>query len=148
LGTWEYLLTIEHDNVPPSDGLIKLLESIENHKEYTAISGLYWTKGEGGCAQIWGDINDPIVNYRPQIPKADSLQECYGLGMGFCLWQLQKLRDPNLPNPLFRTKASATEGVGTQDLSFWGEARKHGHRCAVDTRVKVGHYDSDRDLIW
>jgi hypothetical protein len=148
LSTWEYLLTIEHDNIPPADGVLKLLESIETHPEYTALSGLYWTKGEGGCSQIWGDITDPVVNYRPQVPKLDTLQECYGLGMGFCLWQLQKLKDPNLPKPLFRTKASITEGVGTQDLAFWGEARKHGHRCAVDTRVKVGHYEESRDIIW
>jgi hypothetical protein len=148
LTKWEYLLTIEHDNMPPVDGVLKLLESMDQHPEYTALSGLYWTKGEGGVPQIWGDITDPVVNYRPQPPKPDTLHECYGLGMGFCLWQLQKLKDPKLPNPLFRTKASAAEGVGTQDLTFWSEARKHGHRCAVDTRVKVGHYDLARDLVW
>src|SRR5690349_8226678 len=48
LNEWEYLLTIEHDNCPPVDGLVKLIAQMEAHPEYAAIGGLYWTKGEGG----------------------------------------------------------------------------------------------------
>ena len=49
----EYVLTVEHDNCPPSDGLVKLIERMEEHPELHAIGGLYFTKGEGGVAQIW-----------------------------------------------------------------------------------------------
>ena len=147
LAQWEYLLTVEHDNLPPSDGVLRLIESMEAHPEYTAISGLYWTKGEGGVPQIWGDPEDPVLNFRPQAPKADTLQECCGIGMGFALWSLRLLRERRLPDPIFKTVAGAS-GMATQDLYFWGEARKHGHRCAVDTRVKVGHYDVERDIVW
>jgi hypothetical protein len=147
LSQWEYLLTMEHDNTPPADGAIKLIETMEQHPELTAVSGLYWTKGECGCPQIWGDVSDPVLNFRPQSPRPDTVQECCGVGMGFCLWRLAALRDPRLSRPLFVTKADAS-GVGTQDLYFWGNARKHGHRCAVDTRVKVGHYDVERDMTW
>src|SRR5258706_1159362 len=31
LGQWEYLLTIEHDNIPPSDGIVKLIRRMEEH---------------------------------------------------------------------------------------------------------------------
>jgi hypothetical protein len=31
--------------------------------------------------------------------------------------------------------------VGTQDLYFWGDAKKYGYRCAIDCDVMVGHYD-------
>lgn len=36
----------------------------------------------------------------------------------------------------------------TQDLYFYEDARKHGYRFACDTRVKVGHYDYQNDIVW
>lgn len=147
LSQWEYILTLEHDNVPPSDGVIKLLESMEAHPEYACIGGLYWTKGEGGVPQIWGDPNDPVLNFRPQVPRQHTLQECCGTGMGFNLWRLSMFKDEKLRKPWFKTIAGA-EGVGTQDLYAWGDFRKHGYRCAIDTRVLVGHYDHGTDMTW
>ena len=147
LSGWEYILTIEHDNMPPADGLLMLIETMDRHPEYTAVSGLYWTKGEGGVPQIWGDPKDPILNFRPQAPIPDTVQECCGIGMGFALWRIGKLKKGPLPEPLFKTVVGAG-GVSTQDLYFWAEARKHGHRCAVDTRCRVGHYDPERDIVW
>ena len=52
LSKWEYVLMIEHDNAPPPDGVVKLVERLEEHKEFSAISGLYFTKGHGGVPQI------------------------------------------------------------------------------------------------
>lgn len=145
---WEYLLTIEHDNIPPPDGLLKLLARMEAHPEYACIGGLYWTKGEGGVPQIWGDPKDPVTNFRPQPPDLEGgLVECCGTGMGFNLWRLSMFKDEKLKKPWFKTLASA-EGVGTQDLYFWGEARKYGYRCAIDCGVKVGHYDVNTDICW
>lgn len=140
LSQWEYVLTIESDNIPPPDGVLRLIEDMEQHPEYACIGGLYWCKGEGGCAHIWGDPKDPIMNFRPQIPIPDTVQECNGSSMGFHLWRMSLFKDARLPRPFFRTKAGP-EGVGTQDLAFWGEAKKYGYRTAVDTRVRVGHYD-------
>jgi hypothetical protein len=144
---WEYLLTIEHDNTPPQDGLIKLLESMDAHPEYSCIGGLYWTKGEGGVPQIWGDPNDPVLNFRPQVPLSNTVQECCGTGMGFNLWRMSMFKDKRLRRPWFKTLAGA-EGVGTQDLYFWGDARKYGFRCAIDTRVLVGHWDQATGINW
>jgi hypothetical protein len=153
LGQWEYLLTIEHDNCPPNDGLVKLIHRMEQHPEYACIGGLYWTKGEGGVPQIWGDIKDPVMNFRPQPPDLNGgLVECWGTGMGFNLWRLSMFKDDRLRKPWFKTVAGA-EGVGTQDLYFWGDARKYGYRCAIDCGVKVGHYDLEGkfgppDIMW
>jgi hypothetical protein len=143
LSTWEYVLTIEADNAPPPDGLVKLLERMEAHPELSAISGLYWCKGPGGAPHIWGDLRDPVVNYRPQVPVPGQLVECCGLSMGFTLYRMAMFRDlaPKIEKPWFKTKASREEGCGTQDLHFWANARKFGHRCAVDCAVTVGHYD-------
>lgn len=147
LSQWEYLLTIEHDNLPPPDGLLALLTRMEAHPEFACIGGLYFTKGEGGVAQIWGDPTDPVLNFRPQVPVPGQLVECCGTGMGFNLWRLAMFKDTRLQRPWFRTLAGR-EGVGTQDLAFWSDARKYGYRCAIDCAVTVGHLDVDRDIVW
>lgn len=147
LSQWEYLLTIEHDNIPPADGLVKLIKRMEEHPEFACIGGLYWTKGEAGVPQIWGDPKDTL-NFRPQAPDPNGgLVECNGTGMGFNLWRLNMFKDDRLRKPWFKTVADAT-GVGTQDLYFWADARKNGYRCAISCDVKVGHYDLENDICW
>jgi hypothetical protein len=155
LSKWEFILTVEHDNSPPADGVIKLVEKMEEHPEYDCIGGLYFTKGPGGCAQIWGDPKDPVVNFRPQPPDpAGGLVECCGTGMGFNLWRMSLFKDERIKKPWFRTlNGKDGTGVATQDLTFWSEARKHGHRCAIDCSVRVGHYDlggtfGPEDFMW
>ncbi len=147
LSKWEYILTIESDNIPPPDGVIALVERMEAHPEMDCIGGLYFTKGEGGVPQIWGDVKDPILNFRPQPPIPGKLIECCGTGMGFNLWRMKMFKDKRLRKPWFKTIAGK-EGVGTQDLYFWGDARKYGYRCAIDCAVTVGHYDVETDIIW
>src|SRR4029077_9821693 len=34
---WEFLLTIEHDNLAPSDGVVQLIKRMEAHPEFSAI---------------------------------------------------------------------------------------------------------------
>jgi hypothetical protein len=155
LNQWEYILTIEHDNAPPSDGVVKLIERMEERPEFSAISGLYFTKGPEGVPQIWGDIKDPVFNFRPQQPDINGgLVECYGTGMGFLLCKLSMFKNELLRKPWFKTlNGKDGQGIGTQDLYFWGDARKHGYRCAVDCSVRVGHYDLEGkfgppDTMW
>jgi len=147
LSQWEYLLTVEHDNTPPPDGVLKLIARMDEHPEYACIGGLYWTKGEGGVPQIWGDPRDPVLNYRPQPPVPGQLVECCGTGMGFNLWRLAMFKDERLARPWFKTLAGAG-GLGTQDLAFWTDARKYGYRCAIDCGVLVGHYDNRTGINW
>jgi hypothetical protein len=146
LGQWEYILTIEHDNMPPPDGVLKLCEQMEAHPEFACIGGLYFTKGEGGVAQIWGDPKDPVLNFRPQVPVNDALVECCGTGMGFNLFRMSMFKDAKLRKPWFVTQTKS--GTATQDLYAWSDFRKHGYRCAVDCSVKVGHYDLSTDTVW
>lgn len=143
LGSWEYMLTIEHDNIPPADGVLRLIERMEAHPEFSCIGGLYFTKGYGGVPQVWGDPKDPVLNFRPQLPDPNGgLVECNGTGMGFNLWRLEMFKDEKLRRPWFKTVAGK-EGVGTQDLHFWSDAKKYNYRCAIDCSVKVGHYDHE-----
>ena len=146
LSKYKFILTMEADNVVPPDGVLSLVRRMEAHPEYACIGGLYFTKGEGGVPQIWGDVTDPVLNFRPQVPRPGELVECNGTGMGFNLWRMDLFKDEKLKRPWFRTVAGK-EGVGTQDLVFWGDARKHGHRCAIDCGVLVGHVD-DSGFVW
>lgn len=150
LSQWEYILTLEHDNMPPGDGVVRLVEQMERHPEFACIGGLYWTKGEGGVPQIWGDPRDPVLNFRPQPPDpSGGLVECCGTGMGFNLFRLEMFKNPNLRRPWFKTLTGLEgQGVATQDLYFWNDARKWGYRCAIDCSVKVGHYDFSNDIVW
>jgi hypothetical protein len=147
LGQWEYLLTVEHDNLPPPDGVLRLLERMESNPKYDCIGGLYFTKGHGGVPQIWGDPRDPVLNFRPQMPDLNGgLVECNGTGMGFNLWRMSMFRDKKLRKPWFVTQKK--DGIATQDLYAWSDFRKHGYRCAIDCSVKVGHLDQASDTVW
>jgi hypothetical protein len=153
LKKFKYILTLEHDNSPPQDGLVRLLMHAEAHPEFAAIGGLYWTKGPGGVAQIWGDPKSSDMNYRPQKPIPGQLVECRGVGMGFTLYRTKTFMDRRLRKPWFKTTSSKKEGCATQDLYFWGDAQKHGYRCAVACDVHVGHYDHEGkfgppDTMW
>jgi hypothetical protein len=146
LKKWKYLLTIEEDNCPPADGLLKLYESIE---KFDAVSGLYWTKGEGGMPMIYGHPKEMPKNFVPQMPQPESLQECNGLGMGFDLFKISMFQ--KLPSPWFRTVQEITQNGGrqyTQDLYFFEQAGRQGYRFACDTRVKVGHFDAEHNMMW
>lgn len=140
LAHFKYLLTVEEDNMPPPDGLVKLLESI---KDYDAVGGLYWTKGEGGQPMIYGAPDVFPIDFRPQVPIPNTVQRCNGLGMGFTLFRMSMFRDPSILRPLFKTSNG-----GTQDLYFFKNAAKRGYRFASDNRVKVGHYDRNTGIIW
>lgn len=150
LKDWEYILTIEHDNAPPPDGVIKLIERMEEHPEFSCISGGYFTKGEGGCFQAWGDPKDPTPNFRPQLPDPNGgLIECCGTGMGFAIWRVAMFKDERLRRPWFKTlNGKDGQGIGTQDLYFAGDARKYGYKFAVDCGCRVGHYSASDDMMW
>lgn len=147
LSTWKYILTLEEDNAPPPDGLLKLYESMD---KYSVVGGLYWTKGEGGQPMIYGDVNEMPKNFVPQLPLVDTLQPCNGLGMGFNLFRLDMFK--KLERPWFKTIQEYIPGQGsrayTQDLYFYEQAARDGHRFACDTRVKVGHWDEANQTMW
>ncbi|MBE3086933.1 MAG: hypothetical protein IMZ64_12040 [Bacteroidetes bacterium] len=149
LSQYKYILTIEEDNMPPADGLLKLYESMD---QYDVVQGLYWTKGEGGQPMIYGDPKVMPKNFIPQIPRVGEVQHCNGLGMGFNLFKLDIFKNPNLTKPWFKTVQEVIPGVGarayTQDLYFYELASKEGYKFAVDNRVKVGHYDLVNDIVW
>jgi hypothetical protein len=149
LSKWKYILTIEEDNIPPPDGLLKLYESMD---KYDVVGGLYWTKGEGGQPMIYGNPLIRPLNFIPQMPRTETVQEANGLGMGFNLFKMDIFKNPQLPKPYFKTVQEFIPGTGgrmySQDLYFYENAGKLDYKFACDTRILVGHYDADADVIW
>lgn len=147
LSKFKYLLTVEDDNIPPPDGLLRLLESIE---DYDAVGGLYWTKGEAGQPMIYGDPSVQPLNFIPQQVQSGMVQRCNGLGMGFTLFRIAVFK--KLDRPWFETKQEWNPNTGvkcyTQDLHCYERMCKLGMRIACDTRVKVGHLDIENDHLW
>ena len=147
LSKFKYLCTIEHDNLPPPDGLLKLYESIEN---FDVVGGLYWTKGEDGQPMIYGNPLELPKNFIPQKPIPDCVQPANGLGMGFNLFKLDMFK--KMKGGWFKTLQEYDPNTGarayTQDLYFYENAAKEGYKFACDTRVKVGHLDTSTNIIW
>lgn len=149
LQNWKYILTLEEDNCPPPDGLLKLYENMD---KYDVIGGLYWTKGIDGKPMCYGKPDVFPVNFAPFMPEPDTVTKCNGLGMGFTLFKTEIFKNPKLKKPFFETVQKYVPGSGvqgyTQDLKFFEEAGKLGYRFACDSRVKVGHYDLANDQMW
>ena len=144
---FKYMLTWEDDVMPPPDGLIRLYEAMD---DYDCIQGLYYTKGEEGQPMIYGDINDPVINFRPQVPKPDTIQQCYGLGMGFNLFKMDMFKTVQAPWFVTEQKWDPSSGAKcyTQDLHFYEKAGRLGFKFACDTRIRMGHYDEGSDIVW
>ncbi len=115
---WPYVLTMEEDNCPQPDSLLKLYEAID---QFDAVGGLYWVKGDLGQPMIYGDPNVMPRNFVPQIPRPDCIQPCNGLGMGFTLFKMDMFK--KIPKPWFKTLQDMVPGQGmraaTQDLYFF-----------------------------
>lgn len=145
LPQFRFMLTVEEDNLPPSDGLLKLYENICTCKvlcsdHYAIVAGLYFTKGPGGQPMIYGDPSGAF-GYQPQVPRTDQIQECNGTGMGFTLWRLDVFE--HIAKPYFETATGYT-----QDLYCMKKVREAGYRIASDNRVKVGHLDVNTGEVW
>lgn len=146
LSKFKYVLTIEEDNLPPPDGLLKLYESMD---EYDVVGGLYWGKGDSGFPMIFGDPKDP-TDFKPVTPVENSLQQANALGMGFNLFKLDIFR--HISKPWFKTVEGKDDkgnicGI-TQDVYFYQKAAETGYKFACDTSILVGHYDSKTDIVY
>ena len=147
LSKFKFLLTVEDDNLPPPDALLKIYEGMN---DYDVIGGLYWTKGEGGQPMIYGNPYQQPLNFVPQAVQPETVQHTNGLGMGFTLFKMSVFK--KVEKPWFKTEQSYNPNTGsrayTQDLYFFEKLAKAGGRVACDTRVRIGHIDIEADQVW
>ena len=163
LSTWKYILTLEDDNIVPSDAHIRLLESI-NTGPFDAVGGIYWTKGDFNMPMVYGSpeiyAQQGYLEFVPRdvnslLKNGASVVECNGLAMGCTLYRMSLFKE--IPKPWFSTvcdvvsdKVTGATGAMnmTQDLYFCANAKKLGKRFAADLRVKVGHLDVASGIVY
>ena len=159
LKDFKFILTVEYDNIipfiPNTQGpLMMLYETME--KGFDAVGGLYWTKGNPSMPLLYGDPKENRKEAAGMFKvrhdwKPDDIVECNGMGMGFTLFKLDLFKDKRIKKPWFQTINDHSDKgprLYTQDLSFFEKFRNSGYRCAVDTRVKVGHLDFRSGIIY
>lgn len=157
LSKWKYILTLEDDNIPPSDAHVRLIESM--HKfNFDAVSGIYFTKGEINMPMAYGDPEEykrtGVLDFKPlnvsEALKRGEVVEVNGIAMGCGLWKLELFKQ--IPPPWFVTVNDIVPDKGvqcfTQDLYFCNRAKAAGKRFAVDFRVRVGHLDVNTGEVY
>lgn len=164
--TWDYIMTVEDDNILPVDAHIRLLEAMEECPGADAVSGIYFTKSEFSMPMAYGDPVEFLmtgkISFRPRTPEevGEALKKGYcmevnGIAMGCALWKMDLMR--YVPPPWFVTVSDIvkdTDGntIGpmsyTQDLKFCERAKRMGKRFYVDFRCKVGHLDVNTGEVY
>lgn len=142
LKNFKYILTIEEDNLPPADGLLKLYENID---KYDVVGGLYWSKSENGFPMIFGNPENGLYDSAPRVPKSGELVEANALGMGFNLFKLDMFKQ--IEGPWFKT-VEQEDNLLTQDFYFYRKASEKGFKFACDCRVLVAHLDTKNDILY
>ncbi len=137
MSKFTYVLTLEDDNLPPPNAVLKLLHVLE-HSDYDAVSGLYHTKSAPSVPLVLGDIRKPD-DFTAQ-PVTQGVVEVNAIPMGCALWRLQLFR--SMPAPWFKTEGAS------HDIYFARNARAAGHRFAVDLDLRVGHMDTETEVIY
>lgn len=163
LSKCRWLLTMEDDNLPPPDGLLKLVESMITHEQnddkYWALSGLYWTKPSRDVIEhapiAWGcpDLGEWNL-MTPPLKEDGSVTQCCLIPQGFTLYDLNIFR--KLPYPWFKTVEkfdptlpSLDQSIATTQDNYLFEAMwKEGMKVGVRADVSVGHLDSKTNQIW
>jgi len=161
LSSSRFLLTMEDDNLPPPDGIIKLVESFLKHEQsgdkYWAISGVYWTKPSRDCIEhapiAWGCPHTGEWNMDvPPISEDENITQCCLIPQGFTLYDLDLFR--KIEYPWFKTVEHKPEQDidwtpgETQDSYFFKKVWDAGYKVGVRGDVQVGHIDSQTRQIW
>jgi cellulose synthase/poly-beta-1,6-N-acetylglucosamine synthase-like glycosyltransferase len=161
LGRYKFMLTLEDDNIPPPDAMVKLLKTLRDHPEFDAVSGLYRRKtdpydpllcGTPSRFAETGELEFGLRDPEEQI-KAGELIEVNGIPMGCALWRMDLFREIDPPwyvtvNEHVKMNGKLMGGRNmTQDLAFCEKARRAGKRFAVNCAVRVGHMDLDSQTV-
>lgn len=158
LSRFKYVLSLEDDNLPPPDGLLRLLESMaaaeKKGEDLWAVSGLYWSKGKDGVPLAFGDTRRPEWNLDFVEHAQDAVTPCYLIPQGFTLYRTDLFR--KLPYPWFKTVAEFDKSAPpldqfmryTQDSHFCRTCFGAGLRVGVRADVRVGHLDIETGQVW
>ena len=159
LSSFNYMLTLEDDNIVPPMILHLLLNASIKHG-FDVVGGLYHMKNAMNIPMAFGHPEkrdgDGQFDMQPRDLTETLLQEkplpveVNGLACGATLWKAEIFRE--IPPPWFETWTKldhdGAQEVITQDLRFCRKLREKGKRLAVDTRARVGHIDTTTGTIY
>lgn len=153
-----WLFFLGDDMLPPWDGFVRLYEEAE-HNKWDCLTGLYFWKGEPPTPLTWRD--DHIGRL---IPGRDfNVGDIIWVdltGLDFTLIRtdlLEKMEPPwfktgpslrsSVPNAV---KDYSKEGIvqHTEDVWFYGKAKRLGAKIGVHTGVRVSHIDVQSGMIF
>jgi hypothetical protein len=168
-----FVLSMEDDNIPKSDAVLKLLAAIytcpdcgkdiadveqwtcpEGHRGFDAVSGLYFTKSIPPRPMAYGNPKNGPDDFAPQSVKqavADgTVLEVNGIAMGCAIWRKELFRKVSQPwFETVQTDSAAGTGGNTQDLYFCKKAKDEADaRFGVHCGVKVAHLNTKTGEIF
>jgi hypothetical protein len=159
LSKYKYILSMEDDNIPPPDGLLKLVETMvaaeKKNENLWAVSGLYWSKGfELGVPIAFGDTRKPQFNLDAIDLNETGVTRCCLMPQGFTLYRMDLFR--KISYPWFKTvedydpDAPVFDQIktSTQDHYFFERCYNEGLGIGVRADVKVGHLDIETGQVW
>lgn len=151
----DYLLFIDNDVIPETNGLNKLLDIIEQDKNIGMVVGDYTTKGYDNTSvhlqQIVdiNNINDGLVIEVNRLKTENNIIENNWLvGLGFALIRtdvFKQLRPPYFKciarHPVFDKEIN--EDAWFSELLFF-----NGYKILIDTNNQCLHIDFDNKIIY
>lgn len=148
---FEYLFTLEDDNIPPWDAHIVLLDAMHEHG-LDAIGGLYRGKATGAMHMVWGDPEKGPADLIPRDPtlymRDKAVMECNAIPTGCSIFKRTLLEELRLEDGTWFRQLATPTGIVGHDLDFCVRARSLGKKIGVHCGVLVGHYDVSEGLCY
>ncbi len=144
----KYLLFIDDDIVPPTDGFIKMTELIEQDN-IDIVSGDYLLKGEPQHSIHLQLDNKGMVNELHRIDDLPLLYESNWLiGLGFCLIDIDFFKQARQPWFKCHSKDINTEQGVNEDAHLTELAMENGFHVWVDRSIQCLHIDFKNKKVY
>lgn len=141
---FDYVFWIDSDMVFPSDTLVRLIKSAEEH-EADYVAGLAFWRHKPTNPVVYDELvwkQDPetgLIDHGARIWKnypKDCFFECAGTGMGCVLVRTSVIRKVA---ETFKCSPFEPMPFMSEDLSFCWRLNRLGVKMYCDSRIKVGH---------
>lgn len=146
----EFILFIDNDIIPPSDGLCKMLEHMKD-ESIGAVSGDYLLKGKLNHSIHLQLDKDGMVNELNRIEELEYqtlVQSNWLTGLGFCLIRTKCFYQMREPWFLCHSIANAGEDGINEDAHFTELMNQNGYKIMIDRTIKCGHVDFTKKIIY
>jgi len=131
----DYLLYIDSDMQFPDDMVLRMLEHLENHKDWGLVTGMAFRKIAPYQPCFYNRVEivdgETILESPLEFPD-NGVIKIEGCGMACCMIRVSAFKD--LPKPWFFPKP-----VLNEDLSFCLKLKENNVPMYVDVEIDVGH---------